>query len=125
MGGYDFPGSNSGTDLHALTGWIPERIPLADWSDAHWLRAWQGLHSGKALLSVATGQISAADADRAGLVPSHAYAVLDLREVGLCFSCILKCLANLLIPFLDQRGTACQTQKSVGSGVVERQLLTH
>ncbi|XP_058794172.1 calpain-7-like [Phymastichus coffea] len=87
MGGYDFPGSNSNIDLHALTGWIPERWAIRpnepDFNkenlfDTLLLR----LHKGDTLVTVATGDLSDADADRTGLVPSHAYAVLDVRKVN-------------------------------------------
>lgn len=43
---------------------------------------WQGLHSGKVLITLATGVIPGVEAERAGLVPTHAYALLDMREVG-------------------------------------------
>ncbi|XP_029166810.1 calpain-7-like isoform X1 [Nylanderia fulva] len=87
MGGYDFPGSNSNIDLHALTGWIPERWAIrpneADFNkdnlfDTLLLR----LHKGDVLVTVATGELSDLDADRTGLVPSHAYAVLDVKKIN-------------------------------------------
>ncbi|CAG5117369.1 unnamed protein product [Candidula unifasciata] len=85
MGGYDFPGSNSNIDLHALTEWIPERIAIRPNSaefnqDKEFKRLLDRFHKGHCLVTVATGELSDADADRAGLVPTHAYAMLDIRE---------------------------------------------
>ena len=39
------------------------------------------LYVGNALLTVATGELSEGKAERAGLVPTHAYAVLSVVEV--------------------------------------------
>lgn len=95
MGGYDFPGSNSNIDLHALTGWIPERISI-DTSDPTFAKdkVFNMLVSkhnkGDVLITVATGEISQAEADRAGLVPTHAYALLDIKEVLGKRLCLLK-----------------------------------
>ena len=86
MGGYDFPGSNSNIDLYALTGWVPERVSIRPndptWdSEATFKNLATRLRAGQCLATVATGELSDALADRAGLVSTHAYAVLDAREV--------------------------------------------
>lgn len=36
---------------------------------------------GDVLITAATGQISDDEADRAGLVPTHAYAVLEVKKI--------------------------------------------
>lgn len=86
MGGYDFPGSNSNIDLHALTEWIPERVAIRSGTaefdaDREFNRLMERFHKGHCLITVATGELSEGDADRAGLVPTHAYAMLDMREI--------------------------------------------
>ncbi|KAK9720406.1 cysteine protease [Basidiobolus ranarum] len=84
MGGYDFPGSNSSIDLHALTGWVPEHIFITDKSfnqDTQWKRVYDGQKYGDALITIATGELDDIEAEELGLVPTHAYAVLDVREI--------------------------------------------
>lgn len=86
MGGYDFPGSNSNIDCFALTGWIPERITLRandqDFdANGAFDRLKEGIHNGRCLVTVATGELSDAECDRTGLVSTHAFAVMDMVEV--------------------------------------------
>ncbi|GES73709.1 calpain-7 [Rhizophagus clarus] len=86
MGGYNFPGSNSGIDLYILTGWIPEQIFIDKYFEKEIM--WKRMLNSQpkddknpdqhALITIATGHLS----DTKGLVPTHAYAVLDIREVN-------------------------------------------
>ncbi|PNY24194.1 Calpain-like protease palB/cpr-8 [Tolypocladium capitatum] len=80
-GGYDFPGSNSGTDLWVLTGWIPEQLFLhrEDFDiDETWARIKGAHESHDVVLTLGTGRISAEEEQLMGLIGEHDYAVENL-----------------------------------------------
>lgn len=84
-GGYDFPGSNSGTDLWILSGWIPEQVFLQSDDlepDVFWRRALNAFIYGDVMVTMGTGKISARAEKEIGLAGQHDYAVLDLREIN-------------------------------------------
>ncbi|KAE9038748.1 Calpain-7 [Phytophthora rubi] len=87
-GGYDFPGGNSGIDLFALTGWIPERVPITELIDAPskeerlWEQLKSAFHYGDCIITMSTGDISKQEAKAIGLVPMHVYAVLNVYELA-------------------------------------------
>lgn len=82
-GGYDFPGSNSATDLCALTGWIPEQIFTRndgiDW-DQVWSRIKTPYDYGQIIITLGTGYLPPENEDAIGLAGEHDYAVMDVRE---------------------------------------------
>lgn len=83
-GGYDFPGSNSGTDLWILTGWIPEQVHLQGDDvepDRLWQRMSHGFSYGDVLVTMGTGKMTSQTERALGLASEHDYSVLDLREV--------------------------------------------
>ncbi|KAI9838547.1 MAG: hypothetical protein M1819_004856 [Sarea resinae] len=84
-GGYDFPGSNSGTDLWVLTGWIPEQVFLRSDDTAPcqvWRRVFNAFSFGDVLLTMGTGKMTQREEKHLGLAGEHDYAVLDMKEVG-------------------------------------------
>ncbi|KAJ4419354.1 cysteine protease [Gnomoniopsis sp. IMI 355080] len=81
-GGYDFPGSNSGTDLWVLTGWIPEQIFLQSDDtelDQTWKRIKTAYEYGDVVVTLGTGRLSRQEEDTLGLAGEHDYAVMDLK----------------------------------------------
>lgn len=82
-GGYDFPGSNSGTDLWVLTGWIPEQVFLHhddSTSDQIWGRLYNAFYNGDVVLTIGTGKLTESEEQGLGLVGEHDYAILDMKE---------------------------------------------
>ncbi|KAI0127736.1 PALB protein, partial [Xylariales sp. AK1849] len=82
-GGYDFPGSNSGTDLWVLTGWIPQQLFLQSDdidSDQTWSRVKKAYDYGDVVVTLGTGRLSDLEQDTLGLAGEHDYAVLDISE---------------------------------------------
>ncbi|KAE9408723.1 hypothetical protein BT96DRAFT_807713, partial [Gymnopus androsaceus JB14] len=83
MGGYDFPGSNSAIDLHALTGWIPEHIDIKRSNfegEKTWTRILEGFVGGRCMLTFGTGSNANIRWRDASLLSTHSYAVIDVRE---------------------------------------------
>ncbi len=109
-GGYDFPGSNSGTDIWILTAWLPEQLFLARYASclssrlvqdhcgqlAHlttmgysddidrcalWRRVSTSFTYGDVLITLGTGRLTKKEERGMGLVGEHDYAVIDMKEL--------------------------------------------
>ena len=112
-GGYDFPGSNPGTDLWVLLGWIPDQVFLQDEEtdvDSLWRSIIQNFRRGDLLVTAGTGAMSRRTERGLGLASKHAYALVDLREDGRQRSILLKnpwCEGNALeTSFRDWKATS-------------------
>eukprot|EP01062_Namystynia_karyoxenos_P057207 TRINITY_DN4814_c0_g1_i5.p1 TRINITY_DN4814_c0_g1~~TRINITY_DN4814_c0_g1_i5.p1 ORF type:complete len:1091 (+),score=364.72 TRINITY_DN4814_c0_g1_i5:106-3273(+) len=91
-GSYDFPGSSSSSDLYALCGWIPETVEMEAGrkstssgvsfdKDKEWERLYRAHHKGSLLATISTPeQMPQEWQEKLGLVPCHAYSVLDFQE---------------------------------------------
>ncbi|TID01830.1 Calpain-like protease palB/cpr-8 [Colletotrichum higginsianum] len=70
-GGYDFPGSNSGTDLWVITGWIPEQLFLQSEDvdlEGTWDDIKEAYHAGNLIITLGTGRLTQTEEDALGLV---------------------------------------------------------
>jgi calpain-7 len=82
-GGYDFPGSNSGTDIWTILGWIPEQVFLQHEDtveDQLWYRLLDAHQYGDVLATLGTSSIAPEVEEDSGLAGDHDYAVLDVKE---------------------------------------------
>ncbi|KAG6004891.1 hypothetical protein E4U21_000618 [Claviceps maximensis] len=84
-GGYDFPGSNSATDLLVLIGWIPEQIFLQREEvdiDHTWNRIESAYQTRDVVVTLGTGRVSADEEQVMGLIGEHDYSVEAIDSTG-------------------------------------------
>ncbi|KAI0369024.1 cysteine proteinase [Pilatotrama ljubarskyi] len=82
-GGYDFVGSDSSTDLHALAGWIPEHIDMRSSEfqpEKTWSRVTEGYQLGYCMLTLGTGERLPEANFPIPLLPAHCYAVIGVAR---------------------------------------------
>ncbi|KAG2142326.1 uncharacterized protein EDB93DRAFT_1158574 [Suillus bovinus] len=118
MGGYDFLGSNSAIDLHALTGWIPEHLDLQSASferERTWSRIMTAFPRGDCMMTVGTNDKSPLNYKTAKLLPSHDYAITDIKETN----------DERWVTLLDTRLCTQQCGDCGGSGSCPRVLDIH
>ncbi|KZT22492.1 cysteine proteinase [Neolentinus lepideus HHB14362 ss-1] len=84
-GDYEFPGSTSSIDLHAITGWIPEHLEFQSPSferEITWNRLCLGFTEGRCLVTVGTDKRHDIQWNGRRLLPAHCYAVINVQEVN-------------------------------------------
>ncbi|GJE94253.1 cysteine proteinase [Phanerochaete sordida] len=84
MGGYEFPGSLSSTDLYTLTGWIPEHVEIASQHferERTWKRLSSAFSQGRCMGTLGTGaELRQHAIDSIPLLPAHSYAIIDIVD---------------------------------------------
>lgn len=116
--------------MHALTGWIPERVALKSSSgeefkkDELFKKLYDRFHKGDVLVTVATGEMNDADEVRTGLVSAHAYALLDIREVKVCSRKLVLCYESSIdFANLNSGSSSYNAEKPMVACSMEGQLL--
>lgn len=83
-------------------------------------RLQNGLAQGRCLITVATGELSDVEGERTGLVATHAYAVLDLKEIDVSDSLFVMFSNFIKVAFLGRKTFAIE--KSMVTSSLEGQL---
>ncbi|KAG8778228.1 cysteine protease [Serendipita sp. 397] len=82
-GGYDFAGSDSGVDLRALIGWIPDHHSLQSATferERTWREMLDAFRKGDVLVTLGTGSTVSSLNPEIRLIPLHSYACIGLED---------------------------------------------